>query len=182
MLLKNTPNSLEYNKLYPITDNIFDLTMFDKELNEITFLTKSERVSFNKSKTGQNLNKLKNVLDTLLNKQLNYIIQHKEVRVSMYLIVMEKFVKIIELGIPTFKKEFNKSMETCKLLIKNDVKLMNVNVLFPELLTTDFIKPKFPEEILHNKKITRSTSINPLYISRFLKSPSRINKSLKKKK
>jgi len=184
MLLKDTPNSLEYNKLYPITNTIFDLTMFDKELNEITFLTKSEKISFNKSKTGQNLNKLKNVLDTLLNKQLKYIVQSKEVRVSMYLIVMEKFVKVIELGIPKFKKGFAHSMEMCKLLIKNDLKLINANVLFSELLNTDFIRPTIPHEILYNNKIknTKSASINPLYISRFLKSPSRINKSLKKKK
>jgi hypothetical protein len=169
MILKNAPTTLEYNKLYPVTNTNVDITIFDKQLNDITFLTKSERLDFNNSKLGKNLNALKNKLDTLLVKQLNIAVEHKELRVSMLLIIMDKLINIIDLNISMFKKAFIGSIKTYKLMLKHDVKLIDAKLLFPELLKEPNIPVmnspvlKYYNTNAKHKRLrhTKSYSLNP---------------------
>jgi hypothetical protein len=194
LILKNAPTTLEYNKLYPVSNTNVDITIFDKQLNDISFLTKSERLEFNNSKLGKNLNALKKRLDKLLVKQLDIAVQQKELRVSMLLIIMDKLINIIHLNIPTFKNAFFGSIKTYKLMLKHDIELIDAKLLFPELLKTPNIPANISPLLIHydNKALrhsktlrhtkalrhNKSHSLNPLHINRFLKS----KKSLKNKK
>jgi len=183
MILKNAPTTLEYNKLYPVTNTNVDITIFDKQLNDITFLTKSERLEFNNTKLGKNLNSLKKKLDKLLVKQLDIAVQQKELRVSMLLIIMDKLINIIHLNIPTFKNAFFSSIKTYKLMLKHNIELIDAKLLFPELLETPHIPANIsPILQYYNPKAIRKTkyhSLNPLHVNKFLKTSKKSLKKLK---
>ena len=89
--------------------------MFDKELDEITFLTKSEKELFNSSKSGKIFNKLSIKLDKILTKQLNVIVKNDNLRVSIYLVMLEKIVNTIQVNIPVFISGFNASLKPYSL-------------------------------------------------------------------
>lgn len=171
-LLKGESNILTYNISYPITNKTTDITMFDEQLNNISFLNKEQQIEFNNSISGKKLNKLKNGLDTILQRQLNYIVKQESIRVPMYLVFMEKLFNFIELNIPVFKKGLNHSFKTYNLVIKNNIELISVKVLFPELMNTDPISPVYPPIMTLNKTIKRSHSINPLHIKKYLNNSS----------
>jgi hypothetical protein len=162
---------LQYNKHYPLTDKTFDLTMFDKELDSITFLNEKEKEIFNNTKTGKLFNKLSITLDKLLTKQLNVIVKYDEIRVSIYLVVLEKMVNFIESNIPTFKKGFNNSLKPYSLVLKNKIELIDHHILFPELLTTDPITPIYPT--INSQIRNKSKSINPSHFRKYLKNTTR---------
>ena len=174
-LLNDKMNKLEYNKVYPLTNKTFDLTMFDTELNDITFLTKSERDEFNQSKMGKMINTLSIELDAILTTQLNYIVKQDTIRVSMYLVVMQNLVNFIMVNIPTYKKGLDKSLKTYNLVLKHDVKLIGVKSLFPELLSIDPISQIYP---LHFNTLKHNKTMNPRHVSRYLNNTKKINKPL----
>jgi hypothetical protein len=149
-LLKDTPSTLIYNNKYQNISDSYDINMFNNELNNISFLTKSQQNDFNNSKVGKNLNKLKKELDKALSSQLDVIVKQSELRVSMNVVIMEKFLNLIESNIPKFKKGFKNCMNTTKLLIKHDIKLIDSSLLFPELLNENFINPVLPQKLLMN--------------------------------
>jgi hypothetical protein len=163
-------NNLRYNEVIPLKNKAFDLTMFDKELDEITFLTKTERELFNSSKSGKIFNKLSIKLDNILTKQLNVLVKNDSLRVSIYLVILEKCVNFIEVNIPTFKSGFNASLKPYALVLKHDIQLINHKVLFPELLNTDPISPIYPQ-----LNIQKNTNLNPAHMNRYLKSATRRN-------
>ena len=163
-------NTLQYNEIVPLKNKAFDLTMFDKELDEITFLSKKERELFNSSKSGKIFNKLSIELDNILTKQLNVLVKNNNLRVSIYLVVLENCVNFIQVNIPAFKSGFNASLKPYALVLKHDIQLISHKVLFPELLNTDPISPIYPQ-----LNIQKNTNLNPSHINRYLKNATRRN-------
>jgi hypothetical protein len=161
-------NKLHYNEVIPLKNKSFDLTMFDKELDEITFLTKSEKELFNSSKSGKMINKLSIELDKILTKQLNVIVKNDNLRVSIYLVMLEKIVNTIEVNIPVFISGFNASLKPYSLVLKHDIKLIDHKILFPELLNTNPISTIHPQ-------ILNKTRMNPSHINRYLKNATKRN-------
>jgi len=166
-------DTLEYNKYYPLTDKNFDLTMFDEELDSITFLNKKEKELFNNSKKGKIFNKLSITLDKVLTKQLNVILKYDQIRVSIYLVVLEKMVNFIESNIPIFKKGFNNSLKPYSLVLKHNIELIDHRILFHELLNTDPITPIYPTINSHMKIHNKSKSMNPSHFKKYLKNTTR---------
>jgi hypothetical protein len=184
-LLKDIPTTIEYNKLYPITNKTYNLNMFDKELNQITFLNKSQQSQFNISESGKRLHKLKVGLDKIFTRQLNYLIKNDSLRGSMYLVFMEKLFNYIDMNIPVFIKGLNRSLKTYNLVLKNNIQLISVKSIFPELINTDPISPVYPPFLIfHNTGKTSknlSQSFNPEHVKQYLTNTLQVRKTLRKK-
>jgi hypothetical protein len=97
----------------------------------------SEKELFNSSKSGKIFNKLSIKLDKILTKQLNVIVKNDNLRVSIYLVMLEKIVNTIQVNIPVFISGFNASLKPYALVLKHDIKLIDHKILFPELLNTN---------------------------------------------
>ena len=169
----NDKYTLTYNEVIPLTNKSFDLTMFDKELDSITFLNKKEKELFNNSRSAKIFNKLSFEMDKIITKQLNVIVKNDSIRVSIYLKAMEQFVNTIFVNIPTFKHGFNASLKPYSVVLKHDIQLIDPKVIFPELLNTDPLSPIYPS-ILPSKLNNRNTlKLNPSHIRRYLSNISK---------
>jgi hypothetical protein len=125
---------LNLNDRHKLTNKTYNLIDFE-EFETISFLNKTQQEEFNTSTIGKNFNKLKSIMDKKLQSQLEQILQYDELKVSMFLVEIGNMLDVIvDYGIPYFKDNYTKNMKLYKDVIKYDLKLIDVKLLFPELL------------------------------------------------
>ena len=131
---------LNVNDTHKLTIKTYNLIDFE-EFETISFLNKTQQEEFNTSTIGKNFNKLKSIMDKKLQSQLEQILQYDELKVSMFLVEIGNMLDVIvDYGIPYFKDNYTKNMKLYKDVIKYDLKLIDVKLLFPELLNLNVSK------------------------------------------